>query len=363
MRTPPALVARSLSRRRRQPTLISTGPWRMRRDSKALWKAAGDDRGQKQLSARHCIHPFSSRGGSPFHWIKKGKDERGAVTNALRETLLSFGGSVATDLMGLHEQEPTRGDVAPDPQPDPAPVALPAPAPVPAPAPIKPEPKPSPPARAPPALRKEMESRAAHGAPLVAVPVAKAHPMPAALPPARAPPRPPAPPHLPPAPPHMQPPAPAPPPPAPPQLRPNSNVSFVLQPVMPPLYGPPRLAPPHAGGPHVFPNAYYECSGPWHFYESYERAPGNVNLNFNLPPKSLVVNGRGGSVECRAACREGELPYPPQPQGCWIKPTIFYDGFWTEQKVKKWVAEQVEKQFPEDAAPEPSPAPPDHPKP
>lgn len=175
-------------------------------------------------------------------------------------------------------------------------------------------------------------------------PVAKAHPMPANQPPPIRPALPPA---------NARPPA--------PHVRPNSNVSFVLQPVMggvvPPLYAPPpRLAPQHVA-PHMYPN-YYEY-GPWHFaYESFDRQHGNVNLNFNLPPKNLVVNGRSGSVECKNACGvrqgpEGEpIQYgpPPQNQGCWIKPTIFYDGFWTEQKVKKWVAEQVEKQFPEDVS-------------
>lgn len=155
--------------------------------------------------------------------------------------------------------------------------------------------------------------------------------------------------------------APRPPPPPPvavPLPRPNSNVSFVLQPVMgggmPPLFGP-RLPPP---GP-MYPNYYEYAAGPWHFaYESFERpvGHGNVNLNFGLPPKNLVVNGRS-SAECKNACGvrppgpEGEpLQYgpPPQNQSCWIKPTLFYDGFWNEQKVKKWVAEQVEKQFPED---------------
>lgn len=177
-------------------------------------------------------------------------------------------------------------------------------------------------------------------------PVAKALPMPANLPPAA-----------------NRPVVSAPRPPAP-HVRPNSNVSFVLQPVMggvvPPLYAPgppPRL--PHVPTPHVYPN-YYEYAGPWHFtYESYDRHHGNVNLNFNIPPKNLVVNSRSGSVECKNACGvrpsgpEGDpLQYAqhPQNQGCWIKPTIFYDGFWTEQKVKKWVAEQVEKQFPEDAS-------------
>lgn len=263
-----------------------------------------------------------------------------AVTNALRETLLSFGGSVATELMELLEPHKPELPVAPHPAPvAPLPVAPPATAPVPpAPAPPPPEPnennqnilnksepKNSPLARN---MRKDSDPaanmRSPHPVPLKP-PVAKAHPMPAALPPARlAPPRAAAAPHA-------------------PALRPNSNVSFVLQPCMPPLY-PPRLAPPHA--PHVFPN-YYEY-GPWHF--AYEPHHGNVNLNFNIPPKNLVVNSRAGSVECKAACREGEpVQYAPQQgQGCWIKPTIFYDGFWTEQKVKKWVAEQVEKQFPED---------------
>lgn len=139
-----------------------------------------------------------------------------------------------------------------------------------------------------------------------------------------------------------------------PLLRPNSNVSFVLQPVMGPpnhvapyMYPtPPRLAPPP---PQMFQNLY-DYSGPWHFsYEPYDRHHGNVNLNFNMPPKNLVVNSRSGSVECK---REEHY----NGQGCWIKPTIFYDGFWTEQKVKKWVAEQVEKQFPDDCS---KPSPPD----
>lgn len=134
-------------------------------------------------------------------------------------------------------------------------------------------------------------------------PVAKAHPMPANLQP-RAPPRPPAPV-----------PAPAP--------RPNSNVSYVLQPVpCGPLFAPPRLAPP------TFPNYPYNYDyAPWPYYEP-------------QPPRNLLM-GR----ECK------------RDEGCWIKPTIFYDGFWTEQKVKKWVAEQVEKQFPEDEAPHPPDAP------
>lgn len=265
-----------------------------------------------------------------------------AVTNALRETLLSFGGSVATELLELLESHRTEVG-APANQPESLSennqnVAN----------------RPAEPKNAPHNRSQRKES--------VEVP-----PPPAALRSPLAPPQPPpavqnAPaakpmPLGPPAPPaNRQPlagvarPVPA---------RPNSNVSFVLQPVVggvvPPLYGAgPRLAAPPLS--HVLPPAYYEYPGPWHFaYESYERPPGNVNLNFNLPPKNLVVNGRGG-VECRNACRPpDELPPPAQP--CWIKPTIFYDGFWTEQKVKKWVAEQVEKQFPEEPPPSPASAP------
>lgn len=237
------------------------------------------------------------------------------MTNALRETLLSFGGSVAADLLELPDAAPAAPLAPPDENNQNA-INKPAPA----------EPKNSP-------LNRRAKDEPANP-----------RPPPPAL--KNAPPNPPAvpPPALPPA-NRPGPRAPAPPAPAAVPLRPNSNVSFVLQPVMPPLY-PPRA--PHP--PHVFPN-YYEYSGPWHFYD-YDRPPGNVNLNFNVPPKNLVVNGRG-PVECRNACRpEGEpVQYAPQQgAGCWIKPTIFYDGFWTEQKVKKWVAEQVEKQFPEDAS-------------
>ncbi|XP_068620408.1 DNA repair protein RAD52 homolog isoform X1 [Battus philenor] len=254
-----------------------------------------------------------------------------AVTNALRETLLSFGGSVATELMELLDTNKVEAlNVAPEPLVENNQNI-----------PNRQESKGSPPSKA---VRKEPEpNRAAvpaavKSAVLSAPPVAKAHPMPAGLPQG------------------PRPRAPAPPP--PPPLRPNSNVSFVV-PVMggvvPPLYPPPRLAPPHVAPPHVFPNYYEYAAGPWHFtYESFDRHHSNVNLNFNIPPKNLVVNSRAGS-ECKSACArpgmEGEpVQYgPPQNQGCWIKPTIFYDGFWTEQKVKKWVAEQVEKQFPEES--------------
>ncbi|KAM3959267.1 uncharacterized protein ACR2FA_006696 isoform 1-T1 [Aphomia sociella] len=297
------------------------------------------------------------------------KSRKCAVTNALRETLLSFGGSVATELMEIletHKSDVNNTNVAPpEPLPENNQNISNKPA----------EPKNSPLNKN---IRKDSSDscgsnpannmRLPHQAvppvvknavPPPPPPVAKALPMPASLPPAAN--RPPLPANA----PRPPPPAAAP---APPHVRPNSNVSFVLQPVMggvvPPLYAPPpRYAPPHVAPPHIFPNAYYEYSpGPWHFtYESYDRHHGNVNLNFNIPPKNVVVNSRSGSGECKNACGarqpqggpEGEpIQYapPPQNQGCWIKPTIFYDGFWTEQKVKKWVAEQVEKQFPEDAS-------------
>ncbi|XP_059057583.1 uncharacterized protein LOC131851159 [Achroia grisella] len=302
------------------------------------------------------------------------KSRKCAVTNALRETLLSFGGTVATELMDIldihkndvssmntgpsSEQLPENNQSLPNKQTEPknAPVNKNA----------RKDSSDScgssvatnmrPP---PPAIKNAMVPNPP--------PVAKAHPMPASMPPAANRPLAANAPRLPPA----CPPGP-PGPPGPAHVRPNPNVSFVLQPVMggvvPPLYAPPRLAPPHVAPPHLFPNTYYEYSaGPWHFtYESYDRHHGNVNLNFNIPPKNLVVNSRSGSLECKNACGvrqaqggpEGEpIQYatPPQNQSCWIKPTIFYDGFWTEQKVKKWVAEQVEKQFPEDASLKSSP--------
>ncbi|XP_038211318.1 DNA repair and recombination protein RAD52-like isoform X1 [Zerene cesonia] len=273
--------------------------------------------------------------GSAIHRARKC-----AVTNALRETLLSFGGSVASDLLELLEANKAETPVEPQQENNPNLLNKPT------------EPKNS--------QRKDPESASGMRVPPPAIknaavpPVALAHPMPANLP--------------------ARPPANA-----PRAAAPRPNVSFVVPVVggvvpgvggvvpavggvVPPLYAPPRLpAPP----PPLYPNAYYEYSGPWHFaYEPYERPHGNVNLNFNMPPKNLVVNGRAGSVECKNACRQGPAGpevdpshYPPaQNQGCWIKPTIFYDGFWTEQKVKKWVAEQVEKQFPEDASKSSSPS-------
>ncbi|XP_072942621.1 uncharacterized protein [Epargyreus clarus] len=316
--------------------------------------------------------------GSAIHRARKC-----AVTNALRETLLSFGGAVASELMELDAH---RVEVAPDLLQD-SPVlaskATPSPVSEPKNAPVKNTRKEE--SNGPGIARVPVAPPAVKNAASVAAPVAKALPMPANLPPAanRPPPRappassaaapPPAPPPLAVQPPlSAQPPHTAQPPHAVPHApphgphgvhaRPNSNVSFVV-PVMggvvPPVYAPPRLGPPPA--PHLFPNAYYEYAGPWHFaYEPYERAHGNVNLNFNIPPKNLVVNGRAGSVECKNACgRDGDAAqFGAQPnRGCWIKPTIFYDGFWTEQKVKKWVAEQVEKQFPDERKP-PEPEPP-----
>lgn len=276
-----------------------------------------------------------------------------AVTNALRETLLGFGGTVATELMELLN---TNKDIHNEPQPEnnqniantnivPANLTNPIPTKNLANANITSiantnhaSPKLASnikPLEGPPLiknLKKEIDAPVKNAAP-----IAKAHPMPANVPPAPA--------RLP-VPRPMQAPAqnlhPA-------HPRPNSNVSFVFQPVMhtphPPMYAQPRLAaPPLPPGYPNYPN-YYEYA-PWHYYEPH----GNVNLNFNIPPKNLVVNSRAGSVECKNACREGEsIQYAPQQnRGCWIKPTIFYDGFWTEQKVKKWVAEQVEKQFPEE---------------
>lgn len=276
-----------------------------------------------------------------------------AVTNALRETLLSFGGSVATELIEMLEAH--RADT-------PANVSEPASENNQNVANKHAEPKNVTLERA---ARKDCDSGATQHlrsplAPLVPPPPVQNGPLApppavknaarvmASIPPANRPPVPgPAPVPGPPPGPARPAAGPAVPP---PHARPNSNVSFVLQPVMtplvPPMYGAARGAGP---APHVFPNAYYEYpgGGGWHFaYESYERPPGNVNLNFNLPPKNLVVNGRGA---CRPPDDVAFAP-PPPAQGCWIKPTIFYDGFWTEQKVKKWVAEQVEKQFPEDAS-------------
>ncbi|XP_030036035.2 protein transport protein sec31 isoform X1 [Manduca sexta] len=257
------------------------------------------------------------------------KSRKCAVTNALRETLLSFGGKVASDLLEILETArpdvpSVNGPGVSAPLVNASLVGAPlvsaslANSPLgnlPVNTPItladqtennqnianRLEPKTSPVALCP---RKE-EVR-----PVAVPPMARAMPMPAALPPAPAPAR--------------VPPAHAPHPAAVP-LRPNSNVSFVLSPVVGGLYAP---------RPPVFPE-YYECAGPWHFACEPPCPPCHP-----YPPRGPVFRG---PPEEPPACA------PPPARGCWIKPTIFYDGFWTEQKVKKWVAEQVEKRFPGDS--------------
>lgn len=192
------------------------------------------------------------------------------MTNALRETLLSFGGTVTAEL--LEQLEAGRRETA-----------------------LSPAARPYEPAsgRGP---DLDLHKKPASSAP----PVARTHPMPASRPvatPVTVPaavvaPAPPAP-------------APAPaataPVPAPPAPKPN--VSVVLQPLVTPLYAP-RAPAPLAPAGH-----YFEVGGaPWPFYHE-------------------------------------DVPRAARPD-CWVKPTIFYDGFWTEHKVKKWVAEQVDRRLP-----------------
>lgn len=274
--------------------------------------------------------------------IQKGlaiyKARKCAVTNALRETLLSFGGSVATELMELDSHKPecnvqlpahpniSTNNIEPHQENNQNLANKPAL--------LNADPK-IPPNKH--SLRKDSSDsnsskdngniRSPHASVLpmqntVKPLPTKATPVPQTKPgvsvvPSVCQPRPPAP------------------------IRPNSNVSFVLQPVIPPMYAP--HCPPRMPQ-HVFPN-YYEY-GPWHYYGDYDRHHGNVNLNFNMPPKNLVVNSRSGTMDRPRGPPDEYMQQ--QGQGCWVKPGIFYDGFWTEQKVKKWVAEQVEKQFPDD---------------
>lgn len=136
------------------------------------------------------------------------------------------------------------------------------------------------------------------------------------------------------------------------------NVSYVVQRVMPPLYSVQCATTPPP--PPIYHNSFYTEFTPWPLtYENYDRHQGNVNFNFNLPPKNFVLNSRPNMemynpAQMHCPLRNGsehesanhpQMPHPVNLNGSWIKPTIFYDGFWTEQKVKKWVSEQSEKSY------------------
>lgn len=147
--------------------------------------------------------------------------------------------------------------------------------------------------------------------------------------------------------------------PGPPQLTSHhsSNVSYLVQHVMPPLYSV-QCGTSHTPSPPLYHNTFYTEFPPWPLYDNYERH-NKVNMNINMPPKNFTMNGRAGMMECQQSCggrtppmngpddssigTGNYIPHPFNINGAWIKPTIFYDGFWTEQKVKKWVAEQMDK--------------------
>lgn len=116
----------------------------------------------------------------------------------------------------------------------------------------------------------------------------------------------------------------------------NSNVSAVPKPVMggvvPSMYS---AAPRHTAPnpPHMLPQStcYTYHAGPWHFtYNRREHPSRNYNVSIS---KSLMNNRIGNEY------RPPEVT-PAPVQSRWIKPTLFYDGFWTEQKVKRWISGQ-----------------------
>lgn len=137
-----------------------------------------------------------------------------------------------------------------------------------------------------------------------------------------------------------------------------SNVSYLVQHVMPPLYSV-QCGTSHTPPPPLYHNTFYTEFPPWPLYDNYERHHNKVNVNISMPPKNFTMNGRTGMMECQQSCggrtppmngpedvslgTSNYIPHPFNINGAWIKPTIFYDGFWTEQKVKKWVAEQMDK--------------------
>lgn len=142
------------------------------------------------------------------------------------------------------------------------------------------------------------------------------------------------------------------------------NVSYVVQRVMPPLYSvhsaTPPPPPPPPTHPPIYHNAYFTellptLSSPWPLtYDNFNRHHGNVNLRCNIPPKNFVINAQ---PDCSQSSSSGQsvsrgfsppgnsfIPHSVNINSSWIKPSIFYDGFWTEQKVKNWVTEQNDKE-------------------
>lgn len=140
------------------------------------------------------------------------------------------------------------------------------------------------------------------------------------------------------------------------------NVSYVVQRVMPPLYSvhsaaPPPPLPTQPHPPHYH-NAYYTellPTAPWPLtYDNFNRHLGNVNLRCNVPPKNFVINAQPDCSQSSSSGRSVSrgfsppsnsfMPHSVNINSSWIKPSIFYDGFWTEQKVKNWVTEQNDKE-------------------
>lgn len=135
-----------------------------------------------------------------------------------------------------------------------------------------------------------------------------------------------------------------------------SNLSYLVQHVMPPLYSV-QCGTPNTPPPPIYHNTFFSQLPPWSLYDDFERHHNKVNMN--MQPKNFVMSGRTGMTECRQACRgrlppsnspdnpsigtNNFIPHPFNMNGAWIKPTIYYDGFWTEQKVKKWVTDQTDK--------------------
>lgn len=125
------------------------------------------------------------------------------------------------------------------------------------------------------------------------------------------------------------------------------NVSYVVQRVLPPLY--------NATPPPLHHSVYYTHlvpTPPWPLtYDNFNR---NGNSRCNVPP-NFVINtlpncsqsSSSGQSVSRGFSPPGNnvMPHSVNINSSWIKPSIFYDGFWTEQKVKNWVTEQNDKEY------------------
>ncbi|XP_077292622.1 uncharacterized protein LOC143915735 isoform X2 [Arctopsyche grandis] len=83
-----------------------------------------------------------------------------------------------------------------------------------------------------------------------------------------------------------------------------SKVSYLVQHVMPPLYSV-QCGTPHTPPPPMYHNTFFTEFPSWPLYDNFERHHNKVNMNMH--PKNFAMNGQTGMMEYQQAC-EGRSP-------------------------------------------------------